>query len=91
MLSDDANSLSLDGALCGATGDKVMGTVFTTDQRGAYVDIGAKGQAFVPMEELSLSKVDRVRTKTHSLTPHPPHDGASCIIVASQVEGLRRF
>ena len=44
-----------------ATGDKVVGTVFTTDQRGAYVDIGAKGQAFVPMEELSLSKVDRVR------------------------------
>ena len=43
------------------TGDKVVGTVFTTDQRGAYVDIGAKGQAFVPMEELSLSKVDRVR------------------------------
>ena len=45
------------------TGDKVVGTVFTTDQRGAYVDIGAKGQAFVPMEELSLSKVDRVRAQ----------------------------
>ncbi len=56
-----------------------MGTVFTTDQRGAYVDIGAKGQAFVPMEELSLSKVDRVRIRTrkdHAPTP-------SCIEVAS--------
>lgn len=44
------------------TGDKVVGTVFSIDQRGAYVDIGAKGAAFVPNDELSLSKVDRVST-----------------------------
>lgn len=38
----------------------MVGTVFSIDQRGAYVDIGAKGAAFVPNDELSLSKVDRV-------------------------------
>ena len=57
------SSTGFDHRLVSWAGDKVMGTVFTTDQRGAYVDIGAKGQAFVPMEELSLSKVDRVRTQ----------------------------
>ena len=45
----------------GCIGDKVTGTVYSTDQRGAYVDIGAKGAAFVPSDELSLSKVERVR------------------------------
>ena len=43
-------------------GDKVTGTVFSIDQRGAYVDIGAKGAAFVPSDELSLSKIERVRS-----------------------------
>jgi len=56
-----------------------MGTVFTTDQRGAYVDIGAKGQAFVPMEELSLSKVDRVcAVHTHVYLPHVAFASLHC-------------
>jgi hypothetical protein len=63
------SALTSEAPVC--TGDKVVGTVFTTDQRGAYVDIGAKGQAFVPMEELSLSKVDRVRRRRNCLWAVP--------------------
>lgn len=41
-------------------GDKVKGTVFRVDQRGAYVDIGAKAAATCPAEECSLVGVQRV-------------------------------
>lgn len=42
-------------------GDVVSGTVFEIDQKGAYVDIGAKSAAFCPTAEASLCKVSRVR------------------------------
>lgn len=42
-------------------GDVVAGTVFEIDQKGAYVDIGAKSAAFCPTAEVSLCKVSRVR------------------------------
>lgn len=42
-------------------GDKVTGVIFRVDARGAYVDIGAKGAAFMPAAEVSLCRVDRVR------------------------------
>lgn len=45
------------------TGDRVTGTIFRVDGRGAYVDIGAKGAAFCPVAEISQCKVDRVRTR----------------------------
>lgn len=41
-------------------GDKVTGSIFRVDNRGAYVDIGAKGAAFCPASEVSLCKIDRV-------------------------------
>lgn len=41
-------------------GDKVIGTVFRIDGRGAYVDIGAKSPAICPVSEASLAEVDRV-------------------------------
>lgn len=42
-------------------GDVVSGTVFEIDQKGAYVDIGAKAAAFCPTAEASLCKIARVR------------------------------
>lgn len=36
-------------------GDLVMGTVFRVDQRGAYVDIGAKGAGYCSSSEASMS------------------------------------
>lgn len=41
-------------------GDKVTGTIFRVDNRGAYVDIGAKGAAFCPSAEVSLCRIDKV-------------------------------
>mmetsp|Transcript_39818 Transcript_39818/g.55297 ORF Transcript_39818/g.55297 Transcript_39818/m.55297 type:complete len:385 (+) Transcript_39818:129-1283(+) len=41
-------------------GDLVVGTVFSLEQRGAFVDIGSKAAAYVPMAELSLCTVDKV-------------------------------
>ena len=43
-------------------GDRVKGTVFRVDQRGAYIDIGAKAAATCPAEECSLVGVQRVCT-----------------------------
>jgi small subunit ribosomal protein S1 len=40
-------------------GDVVAGTVFEIDQKGAYVDIGAKSAAFCPTAEASLCKISR--------------------------------
>ena len=42
-------------------GDKVTGTVFKIDNRGAYVDVGAKSSAFVPNGECSVVQIDAVR------------------------------
>ena len=46
-------------------GDKVKGIVFRVDQRGAYVDIGAKAAATCPSEECSLVGVQRVQSSPH--------------------------
>ncbi|KAL4537960.1 hypothetical protein Ndes2526B_g04187 [Nannochloris sp. 'desiccata'] len=42
-----------------ATGDKVTGTVFRVDQKGAYVDVGGKSTAFCPTNELSMANIAR--------------------------------
>ena len=47
-------------------GDRVKGTVFRVDQRGAYVDVGAKASAVCPAEECSLAGVQRVQKPAHS-------------------------
>mmetsp|Transcript_14545 Transcript_14545/g.31160 ORF Transcript_14545/g.31160 Transcript_14545/m.31160 type:complete len:384 (-) Transcript_14545:249-1400(-) len=41
-------------------GDKIVGNVFNIDQRGAYVDIGAKAAAFLPTSEASLAPISKV-------------------------------
>jgi len=46
-------------------GDKVKGIVFRVDQRGAYVDVGAKAAATCPSEECSLVGVQRVQSSPH--------------------------
>jgi small subunit ribosomal protein S1 len=40
-------------------GDRVTGTIFRVDNRGAYVDVGGKSAAFCPTSELSLAPVSR--------------------------------
>jgi len=46
-------------------GDKVKGIVFRVDQRGAYVDVGAKAAATCPSEECSLVGVQRVQSSPY--------------------------
>lgn len=40
-------------------GDKVEGTVFKVDVKGAYVDVGGKSTAFCSTDELSMAPIDR--------------------------------
>ncbi|MEL7084302.1 MAG: 30S ribosomal protein S1 [Cyanobacteria bacterium P01_A01_bin.3] len=39
-------------------GDVVAGTVFSLEPRGALIDIGAKTAAFLPIQEMSISRID---------------------------------
>jgi small subunit ribosomal protein S1 len=39
-------------------GDVVAGTVFSMEPRGALIDIGAKTAAFIPIQEMSINRVD---------------------------------
>jgi small subunit ribosomal protein S1 len=40
-------------------GDIVAGTVFSLEPRGALIDIGAKTAAFIPIQEMSINRVDQ--------------------------------
>jgi small subunit ribosomal protein S1 len=39
-------------------GDIVAGTVFSMEPRGALIDIGAKTAAYIPVQEMSINRVD---------------------------------
>jgi small subunit ribosomal protein S1 len=39
-------------------GDVVAGTVFSIEPRGALIDIGAKTAAYIPLQEMSINRVD---------------------------------
>jgi len=39
-------------------GDTVPGTVFSLEPRGALIDIGAKTAAFLPIQEMSINRID---------------------------------
>lgn len=39
-------------------GDVVPGTVFSIEPKGALIDIGAKTAAYIPVQELSINRVD---------------------------------
>jgi small subunit ribosomal protein S1 len=39
-------------------GDTVPGTVFNLEPRGALIDIGAKTAAFIPIQEMSINRVE---------------------------------
>ncbi len=39
-------------------GDVVPGTVFSIEPRGALIDIGAKTAAYIPIQEMSINRVD---------------------------------
>jgi len=39
-------------------GDVVAGTVFSIEPRGALIDIGAKTAAYIPIQEMSINRVD---------------------------------
>jgi len=40
-------------------GDIVPGTVFSIEPKGALIDIGAKTAAFIPIQEMSINRVDQ--------------------------------
>ena len=56
-------------------GDKVTGIIFKVDNKGAYVDVGAKSAAFCPTPELSLCKVSSVRAGVKAGTVRPGWPG----------------
>jgi small subunit ribosomal protein S1 len=39
-------------------GDVVAGTVFSLEPRGALIDIGAKTAAYIPLQEMSINRID---------------------------------
>jgi small subunit ribosomal protein S1 len=39
-------------------GDVVAGTVFSVEPKGALIDIGAKTAAYIPIQEMSINRVD---------------------------------
>lgn len=39
-------------------GDIVAGTVFSIEPRGALIDIGAKTAAYIPIQEMSINRID---------------------------------
>jgi small subunit ribosomal protein S1 len=39
-------------------GDVVAGTVFSIEPKGALIDIGAKTAAFIPIQEMSINRID---------------------------------
>ncbi len=39
-------------------GDIVAGTVFSLEPSGAFIDIGAKNAAYIPIEEMSINRVE---------------------------------
>ncbi len=39
-------------------GDVVAGTVFSIEPRGALIDIGAKTAAYIPIQEMSINRID---------------------------------
>ena len=41
-------------------GDVVKGTVFAMEPKGAMIDIGAKTAAFMPMQEVSINRVESI-------------------------------
>lgn len=45
---------------CAEPGDIVSGLVFSVDQKGAYVDFGAKEVGFVPVAEASVATIKNV-------------------------------
>jgi small subunit ribosomal protein S1 len=41
-------------------GDIVNGTVFALEPKGAMIDIGAKTAAFMPLQEVSINRVEHL-------------------------------
>ena len=41
-------------------GDVVKGTVFAIEPKGSMIDIGAKTAAFMPMQEVSINRVEHI-------------------------------
>jgi small subunit ribosomal protein S1 len=47
-------------------GDIVPGTVFSMEPRGALIDIGAKTAAYIPIQEMSINRVDAPEEVLHT-------------------------
>lgn len=60
-------------------GDRISGVVYKVDSRGAFVDIGAKAPAYLPIAEVAIikpSKVLRSQTRTAKSQAHRQGLGA---------------
>ncbi len=49
------------------TGDVVPGTVFSLEPRGALIDIGAKTAAYIPIQEMSINRIESPEEVLQSL------------------------
>ncbi|MGB7413146.1 MAG: S1 RNA-binding domain-containing protein, partial [Thermosynechococcaceae cyanobacterium] len=49
------------------TGDVVPGTVFSLEPRGALIDIGAKTAAYIPIQEMSINRIENPEEVLQSL------------------------
>jgi small subunit ribosomal protein S1 len=47
-------------------GDVVAGTVFSIEPKGALIDIGAKTAAYIPIQEMSINRIDNPEEVLHS-------------------------
>ncbi|MGL6284125.1 MAG: S1 RNA-binding domain-containing protein, partial [Microcoleaceae cyanobacterium] len=47
-------------------GDIVAGTVFSIEPRGALIDIGAKTAAYIPIQEMSINRVENPEEVLHA-------------------------
>ncbi len=53
-------------------GDIVPGTVFSMEPRGALIDIGAKTAAYIPIQEMSINRVDDPDAVSYTHLTLPP-------------------
>ena len=56
-------------------GDIVAGTVFSIEPRGALIDIGAKTAAYIPIQEMSINRVDQPEEVSQRLAIRPGISG----------------
>ena len=62
-------------------GDIVAGTVFSLEPRGALIDIGAKTSAYIPIQEMSINRIENPDEVLQS------NDTSEFFILSDEYEG----